>query len=226
MPKPLFQPLRGFALLCLLIPACNRIEDRVEITESREVSKFAQPPLNGATSDERFIPALRELGLIDKPAAQQAPPPASAFREFLDWTAPEGWTDAGEDPMGMRMVDFRFGPAKEGECYISLMPGSAGGKEANLNRWRKQMGQPDFTAEEIAALPEKPFFNRTGTYAAFDGEFKKMGAAEAQKGYRLIGLIHSAPQATIFVKMTGPKDLVESQAAAFDQFCQSIRPRQ
>ena len=224
MSESIFQPLRGVVLVCLFVPACNRLDDRVEITESREVSQFVEPPLPGATSDERFIPALKELGILNEPA-QQAPPPASAFREFLEWTAPEGWTDAGEDPMGMRMVDFRFGPAKEGECYISLMPGSAGGLEANLNRWRKQMGQPDFTPEEIKALPEKPFFNRTGIYAAFDGDFKKMGAADAQTGYRLIGLIHSAPQATIFVKMTGPKALVEAQAAAFDLFCQSIRPR-
>ena len=39
-----------------------------------------------------------------------------------------------------------------------------------------------------------------------------------------MGLIHSAEQATIFVKLTGPKALVEANAAAFDAFCQSIQP--
>ena len=40
----------------------------------------------------------------------------------------------------------------------------------------------------------------------------------------MLGLIHSAEQATIFVKLTGPKALVEQNTAAFDSFCQSIKP--
>ncbi len=104
------------------------------------------------------------------------------------------------------------------------MPGPAGGLEANVNRWRTQMGQTPYTAEEITALPMKPFFNRDATFVAFDGDFKGFGAEAAKTGYRLLGLIHSADQATIFVKLTGPKALVEQNAAAFDAFCQSIKP--
>jgi hypothetical protein len=40
----------------------------------------------------------------------------------------------------------------------------------------------------------------------------------------MLGLIHSTNQATIFVKLTGPKALVEQNTAAFDTFCQSIKP--
>ena len=59
---------------------------------------------------------------------------------------------------------------------------------------------------------------------AFDGDFKGFGAEAAKTGYRMLGLIHSADQATIFVKLTGPKALVDQNTAAFDAFCLSIKP--
>ncbi|WP_395745533.1 hypothetical protein [Prosthecobacter sp.] len=194
--------------------SCKPAQEREAITESREISKYAPKPHADISSATRFYDDARE-----EPAQRPS------FRDLLTWTIPEGWTESTTpDPMGMRLLDLRFGPNQEGECYISLMPGSGGGLEANVNRWRTQMGQPPYTAEEIASLPKKPFFNREASFVAFDGDFKGFGATEARTGYRMLGLIHSADQATIFVKLTGPKALVEQNAAAFDAFCQSIKP--
>ena len=86
------------------------------------------------------------------------------------------------------------------------------------------MGQPPYSAEELAKLDKKPFFGRDAVFVAFDGDYKGVGAAEAKTGYRLMGMIHSAPQATIFVKLIGPKALAEQNAAAFEAFCKSIKP--
>ncbi|WP_294227239.1 hypothetical protein [Prosthecobacter sp.] len=198
----------------LLSTSCDRLGERVAITESRDISSHAAKPHVDIPSATRFFDDARE-------EPQQRPD----FRSLLTWTIPDGWSENTEpDPMGMRLLDLRFGPNKEGECYISLMPGSAGGLEANVNRWRTQMGQPAYTPEEIAKLPKKPFFNREATFVAFDGDFKGFGAESAKSGYRMLGLIHSTEQATIFVKLTGPKELVEQNTAAFDTFCQSIKP--
>lgn len=206
-------PLTCCAVLGLLV-SCHRLEEREAITESREISSHAAKAHANIPSATRFYDDRKE-------EPQERP----NFRNLLTWTIPEGWSEsATPDATGMRLLDLRFGPNQEGECYISLMPGSAGGLEANVNRWRSQMGQPAYTAEEIAQLPKKPFFNRDATYLAFDGDFKGFGATAAKTGQRLLGLIHSAEQATIFVKLTGPKALVEQQSAAFDAFCQSIKP--
>lgn len=210
------QPLSCCAAVAcgLLITSCDRLGERVVITESREISSHAAKPNVDIPSATRFFDDAKE-------EQQQRPD----FRSLLTWTIPEGWSEnATPDPMGMRLLDLRFGPDKEGECYISLMPGSAGGLEANVNRWRTQMGQAAYTPDEIAKLPKKPFFNREATFVAFDGDFKGFGAEAAKTGYRMLGLIHSAEQATIFVKLTGPKALVEQNTAAFDAFCQSIKP--
>lgn len=197
-----------------LLSSCHRLAEKEVITESRETSAYSAKPNVDIPSSTRFFDDARE-----------EPQGRPNFRELLTWTIPEGWTESSKpDPMGMRLLDLRFGPNQEGECYISLMPGSAGGLEANVNRWRTQMGQTAYTAEEIAKLPKKPFFNRDATYVAFDGDFKGFGAESARTGYRMLGLIHSAEQATIFVKLTGPKALVDQNAAAFDAFCESIKP--
>ena len=211
-------PLRfaAYGLLLATLPACKRLEERMVITDSREISTHAGKPAIGIPSSTRFM---------DDQKSQDAAPSAASLRDFLTWTIPEGWGEAATpDPTGMRTVDLRFGPAKEGECYVSLMPGPAGGRAANINRWRTQMGQPPYTADELEKLEKKPFFSREADFVSFDGDYKAVGSPEPKKGYRLLGLIHSAPQATIFVKLIGPKALVEQNTAAFDAFCQSIRP--
>lgn len=201
----------GAALGCaVLLPSCKPVGEHMEITEAREVSKQTPPPAPPATSAERFR------------MQQEA---AEAPRDNpLTWVVPEGWSEAGEDasPGGMRLISLRFGAGGEGECYLSAMPGSAGGLEANINRWRGQMGLPDYSAEELAKLPRKSFLNREATYVNFDGDFKPVGAADATKGFRLVGLVQTAPEFTLFVKMTGPKELIARNEVAFDEFIQSI----
>lgn len=199
-------------LLCSVLATSCKPPETVVITETREISSHARNAVADIPSSTRFYDDAEEK------------PRQPNFRDLLTWTVPPGWTEVPPDAAGMRLVNLTFGPNQEGECYISLMPGSAGGLEANVNRWRTQMGQPPYTEEEIAKLGKKPFFNREATFVAFDGDFKGFGAEQAKTGYRLLGLIHSAEQATIFVKLTGPKALVEENAAAFDAFCQSIKP--
>jgi hypothetical protein len=208
------QPSCALLACSLFMTSCDRLQEREAITETRDISSHAPKPHADIPSSTRFYDDAKEQ-------PQQRP----NFRELLTWTLPEGWKEsATPDPMGMRLLDLRFGPNQEGECYISLMPGPAGGLEANVNRWRTQMGQTPYTADEISKLPKKPFFNRDATFVAFDGDFKGFGAEAAKTGYRMLGLIHSADQATIFVKLTGPKALVDQNTAAFDAFCLSIKP--
>ncbi|MDB6138301.1 MAG: hypothetical protein JWO94_1373 [Verrucomicrobiaceae bacterium] len=206
------------AALCLFLvtqPSCKRLDERMVITDSRDVSALSGKAAVDIPSSTRFFDETKP----------QAASTAANLRDFLTWKIPEGWNEATTpDPTGMRTVDLRFGPTQEGECYVSLMPGPAGGRAANINRWRTQMGQPPYTEEELEKLEKKSFFAREADFVAFDGDYKAVGAPEPKKGYRLLGLIHSAPQATIFVKLIGPKALVEQNSAAFDAFCKSIRP--
>ena len=139
------------------------------------------------------------------------------------WTTPEGWTR--ETGRAMRDLSFKFGEDGEGECYLSRLPGAGGGLLANVNRWRTQMGQDDLSEEQIAELPTRALFGLQGTFVDVTGDFSGMGAAEAKKDYRLLGVILTSEAGAVFVKLTGPATLVAEQEANFDAFCASLQPR-
>lgn len=211
MPFPRLLPGCAAAML-LAVTACHRVTERMEITESREI--FSQSPTvtSVVASADRFGFTGNE-------------PPLPVPRENpLSWTTPEGWTEApaGSDASGLRLIDLRFGPNGEGECYLSVIQGAAGGLEANVNRWRGQMGLPPMTADELEKLPKKMLVNRESSFVSFDGNYKAMGAAEAAKDWRMMGLLQQAPDFMLFVKIIGPKELVVKNEAVFEKFAQSI----
>jgi hypothetical protein len=139
----------------------------------------------------------------------------------LVFETPEGWS---EKPASMmRDVNLTFGPNGEGECYVARLPGAGGGLAANVNRWRAQMGAAPLSDEEVEALPTRPLFGQPARFISVDGTFSPgMGSNETFPDYRLVGLILAGDAGAVFVKMTGPKALVEQNGAAFDQFVSSL----
>ena len=190
--------LLGLFAICVL-PSCDRVSERMEITETRDISTYEAKPKLNAYPQERF------------------------GDEKLRWETPAGWAQAERSQM--RPVNLTFGPNKEGECYLAMLPGGAGGVAANVNRWRKQMGQPELSEEEVAKLPQKTLMGIQGVFVEVNGAYTNVGAAEAKADHRLIGIIASIGEAGLFVKMVGPKALVEANTAAFDQFVSSLSLR-
>lgn len=198
-----FFRCRVTAVGCLLvlpfIASCKRLGERVEITETREISQYEAEPKLFAYSQQRFS------------------------NDPLSWETPAGWVQAERSQM--RPINLKFGPNGEGECYLSMLPGGAGGTAANVNRWRKQMGQPDLPEEEISALPKRVLMGIEGVFVSLDGAYTNVGSAEALPDQRLMGIVAALGEVGLFVKMVGPKDLVAANQAAFDQFVDSLRLR-
>lgn len=191
--------LAGAVLTVATLVSCERVTERMEITRTREISQYEAAPKLHAYPQERF------------------------GDERLRWDMPEGWVRAERSQM--RPVNLAFGPNREGECYLSMLPGGAGGTLANVNRWRKQMGQPDITEEELAKLPRKTLMGIEGVFVAIDGAYTNVGATEAKPDHRLMGIVATLGDAGLFVKMVGPKALVEANAGAFDKFVASLSLR-
>lgn len=211
MNDPFIWPRAGL-LACLVftpfLSSCKRLDERIEITATRPVSDYEPKPNLEASSRARF----------GVPEEQPAGDP-------LEWQTPAGWTEV--ERTQMRPVNLIFGPNGEGECYLSILPGGGGGVAANVNRWRKQMGLPDLSEEEIAALPKRILMGIEGVFLKLDGAYTNVGAAEAVPDQRLIGVIAElgATEMGLFVKMVGPKALVEANETAFDEFVSSLRLR-
>jgi hypothetical protein len=155
-----------------------------------------------------------------KPSEESAEASAGAVAGLV-YDTPEGWTE--KPGSMMRDINFTFGPNGEGECYVARLPGAGGGLAANVNRWRGQMAAAPLTEEEVAALPTRPLFGQPARFVSVDGSFSPgMGSDQTFPDYRLMGLILAGEAGAVFVKMTGPKALVEQNSAAFDQFVTSL----
>ena len=200
-----FHSRRRFAaVFCFLsvLPfssACKRLGERVEIIETREISQYEAEPKLFAYSQQRFS------------------------NDPLSWETPAGWVQAERSQM--RPINLRFGPNGEGECYLSMLPGGAGGTTANVNRWREQMGQPEMPEAEVAALPKRVLMGIEGVFVSLDGAYTNVGSAEATPDQRLMGVVAALGEVGLFVKMVGPKALVEANQSAFDQFVKSLSLR-
>lgn len=182
----------------------------------RDLEADEQAPRLDVPSADRFK-AVAQVAGLGAGAPKKAQTTGSPR---LVWKVPDGWKE--EPAAVMRDANFSFGENGEGECYVSRLSGDGGGLEANVNRWRKQMGLAEATAEEIAGLPRRETLGREAVFVQLDGDYSAVGATESKKAQRLLGLIVVVEGGGLFVKMVGPQALVEQNATRFDALCESL----
>ncbi|HEO72122.1 MAG TPA: hypothetical protein ENN80_12745 [Candidatus Hydrogenedentes bacterium] len=182
------------------------------ITEMRTVQMPARLPQPGASSAQRF-----GFG-AHAPAAGQ--PSTESPSPVLAWEAPEGWERLG--PRSMRVVSFRVGNSDEAECYVSLLRGNAGGVEGNINRWRGQMGLEPLDAGALAAQPHIEALGQRNALLDVAGDYADM-QGDVHDDYALMGIVCALDDWSVFVKMIGPREVVQGEAEAFKAFCASLR---
>jgi hypothetical protein len=210
----LFRNLSLFAAVggsVALLGGCKKaLPDRLEITETR--STFGSEVPVPESSDP-----MQRLGF----GAQ------TQFR----WTTPAAWLLAPGTQM--RQLNFSFGPNREGECYMSMTKGQEGSTIDEINRWRKQMGQPAIEATELDALPKLDLLKRACPMLKLEGPYTPaagmgMGAPTSppKPDFGLLGVVLEVPamQAVLTVKMVGPKALVLQEEANFKTFVTSLTP--
>ena len=222
MPNPCRIAVFPALGLSFLLAGCGPVDDRKEIVEERELpSGHVAPPLNKSFRD-RMMPLFE----LNNPV-QREDPEATNVASMFDWDLPEGWKEM--PPMPMRLVNLRFGEGDVGECYLTILTGGGGGLEANVGRWYKQMGKEEPSAEAVAELPRAPLMNRQAVVIDLEGDFSSMGSP-VKSDYRLVGRILPEQQAgdttfSMFLKMTGPKEVVAANLEKFEQFCSSLKPK-
>jgi hypothetical protein len=135
---------------------------------------------------------------------------------------PKGWTRLAK-PAELSVATFQV--EKNGKIVsitISRLPGRAGGRMANLARWRGMVGLPKAFDEEI---------DKEIQYLQVDGEktpyvdYHKPKDADTKdvKYERILGVVAERGPVTWFFKMQGPIDLVGEQKAAFEAFVTSMK---
>ena len=209
LKRPWLARLLALAAGAGLCAGCGQPSGERLITEVRVVDvpgTLAEP---SASAAERF-----GLGEPPSPAAHNAP-----MQPALEWDVPERWAPAQGNPM--RLASFQIAP--DTECYLMTFPSEAGGFEANAVRWYGQMGQAPPPPTALADLPVLQVFGQPAPLVYVAGDYTDM-TGTTRAGYALLGVAAHVPGGgMLFVKMTGPEQVVLEQRDAFERFCQSIR---
>jgi hypothetical protein len=190
--------MRLIALLAclLLLAACG---------EANEVSQQREPK----------APSAPSAGTSSMDPGEMRVPPSTAPRTYT-WQAPAGWTEV-ESTSSLRLVSFSVPHGDElGDLSVSKLGGGAGGRLANLNRWRRQLGlapvAPD-APEAAGQVTQAP----AGTF-----QWWSMVNDETDPSVGMLAGMLEAPDHIMFVKLTGSGELVAASEAGFVEFLASF----
>ncbi len=205
----------GAGILAAVLASCGGDGPEGAITETRTVESLPKAPAPAATSAQRFG--------YEQTAAPPAPHGEVPATEAVDlpftWTAPEDWQQAPD--RAMRVVTYTAGPNQEVECYVAILGQGGGGVEANINRWRVQMGLEPLSEAEVAALPVLEVLGQPSPWAEMRGSFSSQFSDPIEDAL-MFGLVCPVEELSVFVKMTGPADVTAPQRDNFLAFCQSL----
>jgi len=167
---------------------------------------------NNLPSDHPPIDAGGGGPAAPAPAMANTPVP-TAGGTGLAWTAPAEWT--AKALSAMRKGSFSVkGYGGEADLSITAFPGNTGGLEANLNRWRGQVGLPAQSPAEVTAATEK----------IDSGNLQFLLVDYGNHGSRLVGAILPYDGNTWFFKLLGPDALVARTKPAFLDFLRTVKP--
>jgi hypothetical protein len=140
------------------------------------------------------------------------------------WEKPETWTE--EKGTAMRAVTFRIpGGKKDAECTIIPLAGEAGGIGANIERWLDQLALPPLSGKNLERfLDGSPKWTSADGWPelAFDFTTLEPAGSDTAPISGMAAMIR-APGETVFIKMTGDRELVINNRERFLALCRSIR---
>ena len=154
-----------------------------------------------------------------------------SYREVMVSPSPVGAlfdSTGGENGSGSRNESWRWVAPAEwnelpggGESTVVVLEGDAGGAEANVQRWLKQLGL-DLPPERMRALLDDAVSVRADlNFTLFD--FTAVVASQDHQAF--LTAIASVGGQTMFVKAEAPAGVLMEQRSAFVAFLNSLGPR-
>jgi hypothetical protein len=129
------------------------------------------------------------------------------------FSSPAHW-ESSTPTSKMRKAQFKV-TGEEGKdaevAFFYFGSGGAGGVKANVDRWMTQFEEAKGRTIKNTTIGDTPV-----TYAQAHGTFlsgRAFGPKTPKANYALLGAIIEGKNGSIFIKMTGPKQTVESQVS-------------
>lgn len=190
-----------FAAAILCLSACDRAQPTTyKIPKEVRAATLPMPdtvaPTTTPPSNMEVLPGMQE-------AANEA--------GEIGYTKPAGWQEIAAS--GIRKANFKVADESgSAEITVLTFPGDVGGRLANINRWRGQIGLAD------AALDDLPVYtvgidiaNHRALYVRLEGETQS-----------ILGALLPFHGNTWFFKMLGDTNTVLANETAMLDFLNSI----
>jgi len=191
--------------LLLILTGCERDEPTSYLIpkEDRNVT------MPGAVAEPtKQAPAASGGSMQVLPGMEQAANQTGEVR----YTVPEGWEELAAS--GIRKANLKVTNANgSAELTVLAFPGDVGGRLANINRWRGQIGLAATTPE---ALPE---FTESYTISGHGGLYMRIdGGAQS-----ILGALLPFHGNTWFFKLLGDSETVLANETAMKAFLDSVQ---
>jgi hypothetical protein len=168
---------------------------------------------------------LASLAALATLSPARAEAPATFKVGEVTFTRPVSW-EWVEPASPMRKAQLsvkdKSGQGNADVIFFYFGAGSGGGTKSNVDRWLGQFEEP---REKINAKVEETTVGKTKvTYVQAEGTYKSGmpgGQLTPMPGTGLVGAIVEAADGSIFVRMTGPKELVKSSVSDFKKMIES-----
>ena len=136
----------------------------------------------------------------------------------VSWTTPDGWQE--QPGGGARIATFLV----EGrECTITAFPGDVGGTIANLQRWLGQIqAQPPAPAALNEFADNAPAFTSRGGLPGRIYDLGDLLPNPQPDTESMLAAILTKQDASVFIKLTAPRSVLEAHHDAFVALCESL----
>ena len=139
------------------------------------------------------------------------------IKENFIWSVPKHWIP--KDKGSLRLASYQI-PVLDyfADLSVTKFGGDAGGVQANVNRWRKQLGLNPETLEEIQS---KSIYGTSsiGKYTIY----KLINNENPNLAF--LCMILPLNNSVVFVKLSSTVDALEILEKEFNAFCTSFRKR-
>ncbi len=177
--------------------------------------------------EKKSVPIPAQQAHSTTPGTQTPPPGSPGHGQMpaqahFKWESPEGWEEAPKTS-GMRLATFNI---KSGEktavCTVVPLKGEAGGLNANVQRWMGQVGiQPGEGGKTLqAVLDAREKFLTKGQFAGI--LIDVTAVTQGDETPSVIATVLDVRGNSVFIKMTGPKNLLLENKDKFKALCSSF----
>ncbi len=171
---------------------------------------------------------------VPKEELKPAPAASTGDGQAITWgrttkftmTTPGNWKQMPSTGMRQLQVSIpKTGADTDDAEMVGFVFPAGGGADANIQRWVAQMGG------EGSLKGRKNLKTTAGAdaiIAELEGSYAAMSPTDgtpqpAKSNYKMLGAFIPSAGGEVYLKLTGPKETVEAQKAAFDKMVESFK---